>query len=149
MMPDSPINIDPRDRAAIDTFLEGVWSRDGLADLTLTDYRGDLERCATWLAEHAHGLLRATREDLFRYLAARNAAGIGARTNARELTALRRFYGEQVRRDVSFEDPTLLLDTPNCHARCPRRWRSARSKACWKRRTLRRRSACAIAQCWN
>ena len=120
MMPDSPINIDPRDHAAIDTFLEGVWSRDGLADLTLTDYRGDLERCATWLAEHAHGLLRATREDLFRYLAARNAAGIGARTNARELTALRRFYGEQVRRDVSFEDPTLLLDTPKLPRTLPK-----------------------------
>ena len=52
--------IDPRDRAAIDAFLEGAWSRDGLADLTLVDYRGDLERCATWLAQHAHGLLAAT-----------------------------------------------------------------------------------------
>src|SRR6185437_10545413 len=112
MMTDSATDIDPLDRAAIDAFLEGVWSRDGLADLTLADYRGDLERCAAWLAGNAHGLLDASREELFRYLAARNAAGIGARTNARELTALRRFYGEQVRREPSFEDPTLLLDSP-------------------------------------
>jgi integrase/recombinase XerD len=112
--------IDPRDRAAIDAFLEGAWSRDGLADLTLVDYRGDLERCATWLAQHAHGLLAATRADLFDYLAARNRAGIGARTNAREITALRRFYAEQVRHDAAFEDPTLLLDAPKLPRTLPK-----------------------------
>ncbi|HEX7369740.1 MAG TPA: site-specific tyrosine recombinase XerD [Rhodanobacteraceae bacterium] len=112
--------IDPRDRNAIDAFLEGAWSRDGLADLTLVDYRGDLERCATWLAEHAHGLLKATRSDLFDYLSARNEAGIGARTNARELTALRRFYAEQVRHDAAFEDPTLLLDSPKLPRTLPK-----------------------------
>ena len=51
-MASSTTDLDPRDRAAIDAFLEGVWSRDGLADLTLADYRGDLERCAIWLAQH-------------------------------------------------------------------------------------------------
>ena len=112
--------IDPRDRNAIDAFLEGAWSRDGLADLTLADYRGDLERCATWLAAHAHGMLTASREELLRYLAARASAGIGARTTARELTALRRFYAEQVRRDPSFEDPTLLLDAPKLPRTLPK-----------------------------
>ena len=119
-MAKSTTDIDPRDRAAIDAFLEGVWSRDGLADLTLADYRGDLERCATWLAQHARGLLKATREDLFNYLRARNKAGIGARTNARELTALRRFYAEQVRHDPAFEDPTLLLDAPKLPRTLPK-----------------------------
>ena len=119
-MASSATDLDPRDRAAIDAFLEGVWSRDGLADLTLADYRGDLERCATWLMRHAQGLLKATREDLFKYLAARNKAGIGARTNARELTALRRFYAEQVRHDPAFEDPTLLLDAPKLPRTLPK-----------------------------
>jgi integrase/recombinase XerD len=120
MMASSTTDLDTRDRAAIDAFLEGVWSRDGLADLTLADYRGDLERCASWLAQHAHGLLKATRADLFDYLAARNKAGIGARTNARELTALRRFYAEQVRHDPAFEDPTLLLDAPKLPRTLPK-----------------------------
>jgi integrase/recombinase XerD len=119
-MTDAAIDLDPRDRAAIDAFLEGVWSRDGLADLTLVDYRGDLERCASWLALHAHGLLGASRADLFDYLGARNAAGIGARTNARELVALRRFYAEQVRRNADFEDPTLLLDAPKLPRTLPK-----------------------------
>ncbi|MGH8124454.1 MAG: site-specific tyrosine recombinase XerD [Rhodanobacteraceae bacterium] len=119
-MTDSAPGIDPRDHAAIEAFLEGLWSRDGLADLTLTDYRGDLERCAAWLARQANGLLGASREDLFRYLGARNKAGVGARTNARELTALRRFYGEQVRRNAAFEDPTLLLDAPKLPRTLPK-----------------------------
>ncbi|MGH8114126.1 MAG: site-specific tyrosine recombinase XerD [Rhodanobacteraceae bacterium] len=119
-MTDPATDIDPRDHAAIDAFLEGVWSRDGLADLTLADYRGDLGRCATWLGRHAQGLLGATREDLFRFLAARAKAGIGARTTARELTALRRFYAEQVRHNVDFEDPTLLLDTPKLPRTLPK-----------------------------
>ena len=119
-MTDTEATLDPQDRAAIDAFLEGAWSRDGLADLTLVDYRGDLERCATWLAQHAHGLLKASRADLFDYLAARNRAGIGARTNAREITALRRFYAEQVRRDAAFEDPTLLLDAPKLPRTLPK-----------------------------
>lgn len=120
MMTDSATDIDPRDRAAIDAFLESVWSRDGLADLTLADYRGDLDRCAAWLANNERGLLGATRADLFEYLAARNRAGIGARTNARELTALRRFYAEQVRHDADFEDPTLLLDAPKLPRTLPK-----------------------------
>ncbi|HEU4857209.1 MAG TPA: site-specific tyrosine recombinase XerD [Rhodanobacteraceae bacterium] len=119
-MTDAASNIAAADRSAIDAFLEGAWSRDGLADLTLIDYRGDLERCASWLAQHAQGLLRATRADLFDYLAARNRAGIGARTNARELTALRRFYADQVRRDAAFEDPTLLLDAPKLPRTLPK-----------------------------
>jgi integrase/recombinase XerD len=65
-------------------------------------------------------LLKATREDLFNYLRARNKAGIGARTNARELTALRRFYAEQVRHDPAFEDPTLLLDAPKLPRTLPK-----------------------------
>jgi integrase/recombinase XerD len=120
MMAEPATDIDPRDRDAIEAFLEGVWSRDGLADLTLADYRGDLERCAGWLAARRGTLLGATREDLFRYLQARNRAGVGARTNARELTALRRFYGEQVRRSEGFEDPTLLLHSPKLPRTLPK-----------------------------
>ena len=120
MMAEPTGDIDPRDRGAIDAFLERVWSRDGLADLTLVDYRGDLERCAAWLAAHAHGLLGASRADLFDYLAARARTGVGARTNARELAALRRFYAEQVRLDAGFEDPTLLLDTPKLPRTLPK-----------------------------
>lgn len=107
-----PIKIADSDRAAIDAFLERIWSQDGLADLTLSAYRGDLGRCAAWLAKHGATLVNATREHLSRYLAERGGAGIRARSNARLLTVLRRFYADRVRAHHDSEDPTLLLDAP-------------------------------------
>ena len=100
------------DRASIDAFLERVWSEDGLAALTLAAYRSDLEGYARWLAARDVRLLDADREDIFRYLAARGAAGIKARSNARLLSALRRYYAQRTRAEPDFVDPTLLLDPP-------------------------------------
>ena len=100
------------DRASIDAFLERVWSEDGLAALTLAAYRSDLEGYARWLAARDVRLLDAGREDIFRYLAARGAAGIKARSNARLLSALRRYYAQRTRAEPDFVDPTLLLDPP-------------------------------------
>jgi len=100
------------DRASIDAFLERVWSEDGLAALTLAAYRSDLEGYARWLAARDVRLLDADREDIFRYLAARGATGIKARSNARLLSALRRYYAQRTRAEPDFVDPTLLLDPP-------------------------------------
>ena len=100
------------DRASIDAFLERAWSEDGLAELTLAAYRGDLEGYARWLAARGQRLLDAGREDIFRYLAARGAAGIKARSNARLLSALRRYYAQRTRAEPTLVDPTLLLDPP-------------------------------------
>lgn len=111
-MVNDPIKIAGSDRAAIEAFLERIWSQDGLADLTLSAYRGDLEQCAAWLARHGGSLVEATREHLSRYLGERGGAGIKARSNARLLTVLRRFYADRIRADHGSEDPSLLLDAP-------------------------------------
>ena len=109
---DSTTVIATADRASIDAFLERAWSEDGLAALTLAAYRNDLESYARWLAARDMRLLDAGREDIFRYLAARGAAGIKARSNARLLSALRRYYAQRTRSEPAFVDPTLLLDPP-------------------------------------
>src|SRR5690348_18421031 len=78
------------DRTAIESFLERIWSQDGVADLTLTAYRSDLELCAAWLRKRGASLTGATYENLARYLGERGKARIKARSNARLLTVLRR-----------------------------------------------------------
>lgn len=112
--------ISEKDRAAIDAFLERVWSQDGLADLTLSAYRSDLELAAGWLAARKSALITATREDLSRYLGERGAVKITARSNARLLTVLRRFYADFARYAHGFEDPTLLLDAPKLPRSLPK-----------------------------
>src|SRR5690348_1651143 len=94
--------IDAPDRAAIEAFIERVWSQDGLADLTLSAYRGDLEHCAAWLRTHGSSLVTASFEQLSRYLGERGARKIKARSNARLLTVLRRFYADYARSRSDF-----------------------------------------------
>jgi integrase/recombinase XerD len=114
------------DRAAIDTFLERIWSEQGLADNTLASYRRDLEGLSRWLAKHGSSLDRCTRESLYRYLAERSArggrrgTGYAARSNARLLSTLRHFYRSRLRDGEIKEDPTLLLDAPKLPRSLPK-----------------------------
>jgi len=108
------------DHAAIEAFLERIWSQDGLADLTLTAYRSDLQLCATWLRTRGTSLTGASYENLSRYLGERHAGKIKARSNARLLTVLRRFFADYARTRSDFDDPTLLLDAPKLPRSLPK-----------------------------
>ncbi len=100
------------DRRLIDTFLERAWSEDGLAQNTLDGYRRDLEGLARWLAAQAADLAGCSREQLYRYLAERSSAGLAARSAARLLSSLRRFYRLLLRDRVLEHDPTLQMESP-------------------------------------
>jgi integrase/recombinase XerD len=114
------------DRAAVDNFLERIWSEQGLADNTLASYRRDLEGLARWLSKNGSSLDRCTRESLYRYLAERSAhggrrgTGYTARSNARLLSTLRHFYRTRLRDGSIKEDPTLLLDAPKLPRSLPK-----------------------------
>ena len=121
------------DRAAIDAFLEKIWSEQGLADNTLASYRQDLEGFARWLAPQSRTLDGCSREALYKYLAQRSAKGgrkgngYTARSNARLLSTLRHFYRTRLRSGAIAEDPTLLLDAPKLPRALPKRCRKRRS----------------------
>ncbi len=97
------------ERRAIDEWLERMWAEQGLADSTLASYRSDLRGFARWLAARNGRLAQAGRADIEAYLAARQ---VKARSNARLLSSLRRFYADRVRRQPGSEDPTVLLEPP-------------------------------------
>lgn len=99
------------DRDAIDAFLDAIWSEHGLAEATLTAYRGDLVRFARWLPAGV-SLIRAGREHLLDYLAHRHARHGSPRSAARLLSSLRRFYRWAVAAGRREDDPTALIDMP-------------------------------------
>ncbi len=101
----------PTDQTAIDAFIERLWAEDGLAHLTLAAYRSDLQGFARWLALHHSNLLEAERAAIFDYLAKRVEEGRKARSNARLLSSLRRFYMSRVPRE-GCPDPTALISAP-------------------------------------
>jgi integrase/recombinase XerD len=108
------------DEHAIAGFLDRAWAESGLSRLTLDSYRRDLEGLARWLASRGGGLAGVDRQVLFDYLAQRTGAGYAARSNARLLSSLRAFFGQQLRLGLRDTDPTALLDLPKLGRSLPK-----------------------------
>ncbi len=98
--------------ALIRSVLEQLWSELGLSKNTLASYRADLVAVDRLLAARSRALDAATREDLFAVLAERGRSGIGARSSARMLSAMRLFYRHLLRTGRISVDPTALIDAP-------------------------------------
>jgi integrase/recombinase XerD len=98
--------------ALVERFLDALWMERGLSRNTLIAYRQDLLALAAWLATRQRTLLQASREDLHRFLAQRHEAGAKARSVARWLSSVRRFYRHMVREGRLQEDPSALIEAP-------------------------------------
>lgn len=100
------------DRTEIERFLDAVWMENGLSGHTLAAYRNDLCGLSAWLGRQGVALADASREHLLAYLASRAAAGTKARSAARLVSSLRRFYRYLVRENRIQEDPSARIDAP-------------------------------------
>lgn len=113
-------DVSAADQRLIAGFLDRAWAESGLSRLTLDSYRRDLEGLARWLAARGRGLAGVDRQVLFDYLADRTGAGYAARSNARLLSSLRAFFGQQLRLGLRENDPTALLDLPKLGRSLPK-----------------------------
>lgn len=117
MKEENPISIAQADQRSIATFIERVWSEDGLSDRTLEAYRRDLEGLARWLATRGRTLENARREDLSAY---HGAAPVAVRSLARRQSSFRRYYGFLARQSADFDDPTRLIERPKLPRSLPK-----------------------------
>ena len=108
------------DRALLDAFAEMLLMERGLSRHTLSAYASDLRAFAAWLEPRGRALAEATREDVLGCLAARVEIGRSARSDARFLSALRRFFGWCVRESRVPSDPTHLVAAPALGRSLPR-----------------------------
>jgi integrase/recombinase XerD len=100
------------DAAIVDAFCDQLWLQDGLANASLAAYRSDLDAWSTWLRNRGRSLLEATRAEVEAWLAEQFQAKAKATSIARRLSALRRFYRQQLDRGVVREDPTVRVRRP-------------------------------------
>ncbi|MDP3857589.1 MAG: site-specific tyrosine recombinase XerD [Stagnimonas sp.] len=108
------------DAAALADFADMLLLEHGLSANSLAAYQSDLRLLGRWLAARGRSLLQADDADLRDYLAARQrqarprepGQGFNARSQARHVTAARRFYRWLVRERRREDDPTRLLETP-------------------------------------
>ena len=103
---------DKRNSPLIDQFLDAVWLESGLSANTLAAYRTDLKKISDWLEKRKQSLDKATKVELFDYLAHTVRSGISARSSARQLSSLRRFYRYLAREGIAESDPTSDLESP-------------------------------------
>ena len=82
----------------------------GAAPLTLAAYRGDLVDLAVFLAARGMPVETADAAALHAYLDA--ATGVGPRTLARRISAMRQFYKFLVIDGIRRDDPAADLETP-------------------------------------
>jgi integrase/recombinase XerD len=101
----------------VERFLDTLWIEHGVARNTLAAYRSDLELFARSLIRDGTALASAGAADIQAYLAARHRAStrgesFSPRSQARLLSALRRYYRFLVRERVRADDPTALISAP-------------------------------------
>lgn len=108
------------DSDLIDAWLDNQWLERGLSRHTLESYGRDLRQFGAWLADNGRALNRCDRADLYQYLADRHARGIGARSVARQLSALKSFFRWMKREGRIGEDPTLNVARPKAGRPLPK-----------------------------
>lgn len=89
----------------------------GASGNTLSAYRRDLEDFSRFLGG---GPASAGASDAQTYMAGLRRAGLSARTAARRLSALRRFFRFLLAEGVRGDDPTALLDAPRVGRALPK-----------------------------
>jgi len=110
-----------RDQQLIEQFLDALWMEQGLSQNTLDAYQSDLQGLARWSASGKAGSLNSLdKGHLQTYLAHRLEQGIKARSTARMLSTIRRYYQYQIRENHLSADPSASLESPRLGRSLPK-----------------------------
>ncbi|MDM7858008.1 site-specific tyrosine recombinase XerD [Thiopseudomonas sp. CY1220] len=101
-----------QNKQLIDDFLQQLWLQQGLSENTRAAYANDLRQFVLWLTEQELALLLVQRSHVLEYLAWRLQEGYRARSTARFISTLRRFYQYLLEQRLISEDPSVLVDLP-------------------------------------
>jgi integrase/recombinase XerD len=104
----------------MDDFLGSLQIERGAAPNTLAAYRRDLAGFERFLTREGRGLAAVGVGDLSRYLAGLRRGGLGSRSIARHLSAVRGLYRFLLDAGRIRRDPTEHLDSPRPARRLPR-----------------------------
>ena len=124
------------DAAAIERLLDLLWIERGSGAQTLAAYRSDLMLFARWLATRDVAIADAGEADIRDYLAMRGrlheqmrgkdrSLQFSARSQARLMSALRRFYRFLVRDGQRKDDPSARLTSPKLPRALPKHMEQA------------------------
>lgn len=105
-------DLSKEDKSLLQRFADSQLVEQGLSDNTISAYGSDLRAFALFLQTPGRGLLQVKRSDVMSCLAERVSSGSSARSAARLLSSLRRFYAWTLREGLIEENPTALVRSP-------------------------------------
>nr|WP_283106407.1 site-specific tyrosine recombinase XerD [Shewanella submarina] len=108
-----------KSQAAIESFLDELWSVNGLSDNTLAAYRSDLGLLASFLAGQKLQMKEASRSELQLYLKWRKEQEFAKSSSARVLSAIKRYYGFLLEKSQINLDPCVDLAAPKLDRKLP------------------------------
>jgi integrase/recombinase XerD len=108
------------DRALLESFLDMMSAERGAARNTLDAYSRDILGFAIDCARAGSDLKRAGREEVRAHLAGLSAAAIKPSSQARKLSALRRFYGFLYAEGIRRDDPCGAVEAPRLSRPLPK-----------------------------
>ena len=95
----------------IDSFLDSLWLEQGLSKSTLDAYRSDLKLLNKWAKNRELSLENISRPDLLEFIAYKAEMGSSARSSARMLSSLRRFYTHLMQQEIISINPSYISGT--------------------------------------
>jgi integrase/recombinase XerD len=102
-----------------DRYLEFLLVQRGLSENTLSAYAADLQDFSRFLSGHSLPLQEVNEQCLFLYIVFVRRRGLGGRSLARHLSALRGFFAFAREEGVLPEDPARFLENPKLIRRLP------------------------------
>ena len=96
----------------IDSFLDSLWLEQGLSKSTLDAYRSDLKLLKVWAKNRELKMDEISRPDLLEFIAFKAEQGSSARSSARMLSSLRRFYTHLMQQEIISTNPTDKISMP-------------------------------------
>jgi len=107
--------------APLDGFVRHLASEKRHSPRTCEHYRRDLQRLVAWLMESGIEHWRdLSIHDMRRYVARLSKDGLGGRSIARHLSAIRRFYTFLLREGLARDNPALDMRPPKSGRRLPK-----------------------------
>ncbi|MCC5856300.1 MAG: site-specific tyrosine recombinase XerD [Idiomarina sp.] len=103
----------------LDAFIEQLWLSQNASPHTLSAYRSDLSQFSLWLEKQNTQLAQASATQLEAYLGHLHGQGRNPRSQARFLSAARKYFGHIQRLTIRDDNPCAHIRTPKQPQRLP------------------------------
>ncbi len=106
--------------ALVDLYVEVLRVERGLSPNTVESYARDVSGFANYLEKCSRSLEKAEGSDIIDFIRSERERGVGSRTVARRLSALKTFYKLLVREELVKANPLERLDSPKLWRSLPK-----------------------------